>query len=350
MRRVLIVSCACLALAGCRKDGFIAAPEAGSDITRQVGSFDAAPQSHLLLFPLASADALLGRSVILSEDGGWTIADERAPGCEVRVERVPAEYTKQYRVALEDLTSLAAGYSQLLGLQAEYGRSIEAEIVIDNTEIMRADIRGPCGDVIVDSVSVGRGERRLLRRAAASADGTAGRGPVGVSAGRSSEAEVKDRIAWQTPQAYAFTYRELSKVEPLHVDVEMSRVIKDGDRLDVRVRSTRDAHLVVFFLEESGAGGVLWPNEEDPPATVQAGETTALGALQAQLRDPETPAIETLVIYAFADEHDYRQLKPDSGVYRTDGAAYAASLTEKLSNISLSRWSRVTVSYRIEPR
>jgi hypothetical protein len=339
----------CLVVASCRKDGFIAPPKAGGDITQNVGSFDAAPRSHLLLFPLATAEALLGRAVILSEDGGWTIADERAPGCEVRVERIPAEYTKQYRVALEDLTSLAAGYSALLGLQAEYGRSIEAEIVIDNTEIMRADIRGPCGDVIVDSVSVGRGERKLLRRAAASVEGRGGQGPVGVSAGRGSEAEVKDRIHWQTPQAYAFTYRELSKVEPLHIDVDMPRSITDGDALEIRLAGSRDAHVVVFFLEENGAGGVLWP-AEGQTAKITAGQPTVLGPLEAHLRTPTEASIETLVIYAFADEHDYRQFKPDTGAYLTDGTAYAASLTEKLSTISLSRWSRVTLSYQIVPR
>jgi hypothetical protein len=340
---------ACLAAASCRQDGFVAPPSAGADITQQVGSFDGAPRSHLLLFPLSTAEALLGRAVILSEDGGWTIADDRAPGCEVRVQRVPAEYTKQYRVALEDLTSLAAGYSALLGLQAEYGRSIEAEIVIDNTEIMKADVRGPCGDVIVDSVSVGRGERRLLRKAAAAVGGSAGKGPVGVSAGRGSEAEVKDRIHWQTPQAYAFTYRELSHVEPLHLDVDMPRTITDGDRFEVRVDGSRDVHLVVFFLEDNGAGGVLWP-AEGSTATITAGETTVLGPLEAHLREPREMSRETLVIYAFADEHDYRQFKPDTTAHMTDGTAYAASLTEKLSSISLSRWSRVTLSYEIVPR
>ena len=344
--RLLLV---CTCLVGCRKDGFIAAPEAGSDVMGRVGSFDGAPRSHLLLVPMASAEALLGRAVSLSEDGGWTIADERAPGCEVRVERIAAEYTKEYRVALEDLTSLAAGYSAVLGLQAEYGRSIEAEIRIDNTELLKADVRGPCGEVIVDSVSVGRGERRLLRKADASVAATAGRGPVGASAGRGSTAEVKDRIEWATPQAYGFTYRELAPTESLHLDVEMPRRLHDGEGFELRVSSSRDAWLVVFFLEDTGAGAVLWPGPEGEVATVRADEPSVLARLQAVLRDPKQPARESLVIYAFADEHDYRSFKPQDGEQRADGTAYAASLTERLSGVSLSRWARTTVSYEILP-
>jgi hypothetical protein len=345
-RFLLVFAC----LAGCRKDGFIAPPKASDDITGRVGTFDGAPRSHLLLFPMASAESLLGRAVALSEDGGWTIADDRAPGCEVRVERIPAEYTKEYRVALEDLTSLAAGYGALLGLQAAYGRSIEAEIRIDNTELLKADVRGPCGDAIVDSVSVGRGERRLLRKADASIGATAGHGPVGASAGRGSTAEVKDRIEWASPQAYGFTYRELAATNSLDVRVDMPKTFTDGDTLEIRVSSSRTAWLVVFFLEENGAGAVLWPDADGEAATVQAGQPTVLARLQAVLRDPGKAARETLVIYAFADEQDYRTFKPQDGAQRADGAAYAASLTEQLSGISLSRWARTTVSYEIHPR
>ena len=69
------------------------------------------------------------------------IVDERAPG-QVRVKRSVAEYEKSYRIGLGDMTAMSGGYSEILKLEARYGRSVEAAMKINNVETLTADIEG----------------------------------------------------------------------------------------------------------------------------------------------------------------------------------------------------------------
>src|SRR4051794_27730994 len=61
-------------------------------------------QSNLLLFPHSAAEELLGRAVRTTTDGKWTIADARAPGCEVAVQKEVAVYTTKRQVDLRSMT------------------------------------------------------------------------------------------------------------------------------------------------------------------------------------------------------------------------------------------------------
>ena len=248
-----------LALASCTKKGFLKVPEADDEVSGQVGSFTA--DTHFLLEPIGDPEDLLGRAVQISDSGGWTIADARAPGCEVEVVRQPAEYAKTYEVNLDDMTTLAAGYRDLLGLSARYGRSVQAEYQVQNAEILKADTRGPCGDVIVSSLRIGSGERSLVRRAAGEVKGGAGKGDIGARAGRSGKAEQIDRMEWSTPQAYAFTFKRLADQEPLDLEIAAPTSLKEGQALAIEISATQSVYLVVLFLEEDGPGGVLWPDD-----------------------------------------------------------------------------------------
>ena len=116
-------------------------------------------QANLLLFPIADAEALLGRAVQLTQDGAWTIADARAPGCEVEVQRVKAAYSTHRRVDVGSMTAVSAGYAKLVGFEAHYGHTNKADIDIKNTVILKADLRGACGENVVDTVFVGTGKR-----------------------------------------------------------------------------------------------------------------------------------------------------------------------------------------------
>ncbi len=343
-----------LALAfGCTRSGFLKVPEAGED-TERVGDF--AADTHFLLEPIADPTALLGHQVYITDEGTWTIADALAPGCQVRVQRRDARYTKQYRINLGDLTAVAGGYQTLLRLEARHGRSVEAAYEIDNTEIVTADTAGPCGDVIVKSVRVGSGYRSLERKADAGVSGRAGNAAVGVEGGRQASSETLDRIAWSDPQAYAFDYDKVTQAEHLGLSVRLPETLVDGDALTLDVSARSTAYVIVVGFEESGAGQVLYPNSAVPQPMVLGPDealrlptTAEQTQMQVRLRDPSTAARETLVVFAFTSLSDFEWLLPQVlGI--SDGREYVTALTKALADVPISRWARVTVGYVIQPK
>lgn len=341
-------------LASCTKQGFLKAPEADDEVSGKVGSFST--ETHFLLEPIADAEDLLGRAVHVTSKGAWTIADERAPGCEVRVKRSKAEYEKNYRIGLGDMTSMSGGYSELLSLEARYGRSVEAAIHIQNQETLTADTEGPCGEVIVQSVRVGTGERRLVRKAEGSVKGRAGKGPVGVEGGREAATDVADEMKWTSPQAYAFTYEAPEARKVFEIDAEIPEKLVDGEQLQIKFASDHDAYLIVYYIEESGVSTVLYPRDTLPVPMIKAGEMLALppqghDPLQAQLRDPAKATRETLVVYAFADRGDWDRFKPSSLVGSgEEDIGYVAKLTQALAKVPISRWDRHTFTFEISPK
>ncbi|MBA3548339.1 MAG: DUF4384 domain-containing protein [Nannocystis sp.] len=342
-----------MSLGACTKQGFLAAPEADPEVTGKVGSFST--DTHFLLEPTSEAEELLGRAVHISKDGGWTIAGERAPGCQVRVKRSTAEYEKSYRIGLGDMTAISGGYTELLQLEARYGRSVEAAMKIQNLETLTADTEGPCGEVIVNSVRIGTGERRLVRKAEAGVQGRVGKGPVVVAAGREGLTDVSDEMKWTSPQGYAFTYGELPQRKVFDFQASVPNSVVDGQEIEFEFNASEDAYLVVFFLEESGAGAVLYPNALVPVPMVKAGKSLTLPTpeelkIAAQLRDPLIPARETLVVYAFTTREEFEQFKPAAMGDGDNAVPYAANLTQALAGVPISRWARSTLTYDIQPK
>jgi len=342
-----------LVLASCTKQGFLEAPEADDSVTGKVGSFKS--DTHFLIEPSADAEDLLGRAVHVTSKGSWTIADERAPGCSVRVKRSAAEYEKSYKINLGDMTAMSGGYGELLKLEAKYGRSVEAAMKVQNVETLTADTEGDCGEVIVKSVRVGTGERRLQRKAEGSVKGKAGKGPIGAEAGREGVTEVADEIKWSSPQAYAFTYDAPSVRKVFEIDVEIPQKVTDGDRIRMILKSDADAYLVVYYLDATGAGMVLFPQEAIPVPMVKGGEAFTLPHkdvkdILVRLADPKVGTQDTLVIYAFAARGDFDRFKPSAMGVTNDAIAYVAELTKALSSIPISRWDRQTVTIEIQPK
>lgn len=353
MSRPLFAVLLAMSLGACTKQGFLTAPEAGTEVTGKVGSFST--ETHFLLEPTSEGEELLGRAVHVSSSGGWTIADERAPGCQVRVKRSTADYEKSYRIGLGDMTAMSGGYTDLLKLEARYGRSVEAAMKIQNLETLTADTEGPCGEVIVKSVRIGTGERRLVRKAEANAKGNFGTGAVKVGGGREAATDVADEIKWSSPQAYAFTYEQSAQRKVFDFHANAAPSIKDGEKVHLEFSASDDAYLVIYYLEESGAGMVLYPTPQMPVVKVKAGQTLELPtaeekAIEAQLRDPKTPARETLVVYAFTTREDFDQFKPAAIGEGDNAVNYAATLTKALSGVPISRWARATISYEITPK
>jgi hypothetical protein len=316
-------------------------------------------QAHLLLFPQADAESLLGRAVQKFPDGSWTIADARAPGCQVSVTRQSARFHSSRTVQAHTMTSLAGGYAKVVSVQVKFGRENVGEIDVDNSQILRADMRGACGELVVDTVFVGHGKRRIGASsvAAGKADiitGVTHAAPA-VDTGQSQE----DAIEWSDDEAYGFSTRENAKSEPLQMRVSIPSVVQEGDDVQVRFESDAAAWLVVYYLDGKGHADVLWPSNEEPAPRVSPEEPAILPSahersqgfrIQAGLLQRGRPSRETLVVYGFADRRDFEAMKPGAGSESADGAAYAAALTTQLQNIPMSRWSREVVGYVIEPR
>ena len=295
-----------------------------------------------------------------SADGSWTIADTRAPGCEVASTHEKAAFHTSRKLDVHSLTSLAAGYSKVVSLEVKFGRQNSADIDIDNTEILRADTRGACGELVVDKVFVGHGKRVIAASAqvAGSADvhvGVVNAGPS-VDTGQSQT----DAVTWADDQAYGFTVRENAKVEPLEVRVGLKSLVDEGENVTAQFDAARPAWLVVYYLDGSGHADVSSGRAtrsrsrarrrmRRPSFPASARDSQGIH-YKATLLKPGQPSRETLVVYAFSDKRDFDTLKPAAGAGSADGPTYAAELTRKLQGIPMSRWSRAVVGYEIRPK
>src|SRR5262249_9491472 len=152
--------------------------------------------------------------------------------------------------------------NKLIGVEAKLGHANSADIDITNTEILRADTRGPCGDVIVDTVFVGHGKRTLLATAERGGKVTAlipRAGPEGVSS--EASAKVLDATEWADDQAYGFNYKKLGSDAALDLEVSFPTSVKEGEHVEVKFATNKKAYLVVYYVDSEGKGDVLWPSE-----------------------------------------------------------------------------------------
>jgi hypothetical protein len=315
-------------------------------------------QGNLLLFPQAEAEALLGRAVSQSPNGGFVIAESREPGCEVVVRRTVAKYRTHRDVKTSLLASIGVGYQQLVSLEGKYGKDSQASLDLDNSEVMDADIRGACGDKVISRVFVGKGKRRVY--AASNVGGGATVPAVaGLKVGPKGEsnAEDTDEIAWDTDQGYAFELKEMGKSESFELAVHVPSILNEGERLSVNIEATRAAYLVVLAVDSDGKTDVLWPSNEEPhpqvapnnPAVMPSRAEQAAGIAIAPMTKNGKITRESLVVYAFVDKRDFDLVKPGAGTAGADGAAYGVELAKKLRDIPANRWSRMQVAYTVQP-
>jgi hypothetical protein len=295
--------------------------------------------------------------VHVTGDGSWSIAGERAAGCEVRVTRQPAAFEAKRTLEATSLTAVSSGFAALVSAEAHRGAVDAVEIDIHNREVLRADLRGPCGDHVVSEVFVGRGRRSLMRRRSLGGKLGVRVGPVTPSAGHDEARELADALSWAEDSAYGFNFARHDSAAPLRVRVTLPPRVTEGDMVRVQFEVSRPAWLVVYYLEQSGHGAVLWPSDEEPAPRASPGQAALLPSpaeraagvsLTAALAEPGAPARETLVVYAFAEEADFQRVKPSAGDSATAGAELAASLTERIEQLPLSRWARATAHYTIE--
>lgn len=348
-----IVWLAALALAPLACKGTLPPPE----VDAHRAEAHATEQGNLLLYPVADAEELLGRAVHVTPDGAWTIADARAPGCTVEIKRQRAQYRTTRQVDVSSLTSLSAGYAKLISAQAKFGRANKANIDIENAEILRADVAGPCGESVVDTVFVGSGKRELLATADRSMAVSGAVSGVTPEAHAEGHAKVVDTLEWKDPQAYGFSYKKLSNEPALEVTPSLPSFINEGESVSISFESNRKAWLLVYYLDAAGKGEVLWPSNEElapvaapgQPATLPSEKERAHGiSLKAALVKPGVASRETFVVYAFADKADFDRFARPGGS-GDDGAALAAQLAGKIGAVPRSRWSRTILPYVIQP-
>lgn len=295
----------------------------------------------------------------VTEDGAWSIGDARGPKCEVQMRREPSSYHVRRRVKLKSLTAVAGSFGKLLGIEAGFGSATEADIDIQNSAVLKADTRGDCDQVFVDRVFVGKGRRKLL--ASADARAKASLAVTGApSAGVDASSVIVDETAWDTEQAYAFTYRAAGSDDAaVNLSVSVPAGVEDGQELSLRIEADQEAFLVVYYRDADGKGQVLWPSAQESAPLVAPGKPIFLPSererrdgvrLMATLREPDKAARETLVVYALRDRADYMRVRPSPNAEFADGAMAAAELTGKIDELPLSRWSRSVQSYVIRPK
>ncbi len=329
----------------------------------------------MLVFPHASGESLLGRAVTASEGGGFRIADARAPGCDVTVRKTSAQYKTHRDIRASQLASVGGGYQQIVSFEARYGKDSQASLDLENHEILEADVRGPCGDRIVNRVYVGKGKRRVFAASQGAAGATVVTPVPGLSAGPKGESKNQDtdEIAWDSDQAYAFEVTEPARPapgstasanpglngEPLEISVKVPSIIQEGEDLRIVFEAPKPAWLVVYYVDADGKGDVLWPSNEEPTPKVGPGKPAVLPSpaeLAAGIHiRPTAPkgaqtARESLVVYAFGDKRDFDVMKPSAGGSNADGTAYADELQKRLRDVPTSRWTRTRATYTIQSK
>jgi hypothetical protein len=316
-------------------------------------------QCQLLLFPEADAESLLGRAVQRSADGSWTMADTRAPGCDVSVKREAASFHTSRTVGAHSMTSLAGGYAKVVSLEAKFGRENTLNVEVDNSSVVTGNLVGACGELVVDKVFVGHGRRRAAASAEEGGGAGANAGLANAAAKVEADRSQADALEWANDQAYGFTVRQNEKVEPLDLTVRIPSILNEGEEVEVRVEAARPAWLVAYYIDAAGHADVLWPSNEEPEPYVGPGQPAVMPSdrqkakgfhIRASLLKPGEPSRETLVVYGFADKRDFDVRKPAAGAGNADGPSYAAALTKELQNIPMNRWSRAVVGYVIQPK
>jgi hypothetical protein len=306
------------------------------------------PGEHLLLTPRGDPEALLGRTVTESPEGGLLISDERPPGCEVAVRRVPESWHRNYQQDVGRAAHVGTGDTPIGSLQAQYGKSLRIEAEIDNVEVLHADLRG-CEGRVVSAVKVGTGKREIKAQEEAKADIKVKVKGVPVGAGGGKWRNVARGHEWSVPQAWAFSVRETADPGQIRVDLVMPSKLRDGEQFSVRVLTSKQVWVVAGFVREDGTAGILVPRTQHPRPVITSGSGLDL-TLQARLPAPEKPSREKFVVYAFSEEGDFDMFKPPQGeLGEAEAAAYFAELPKRLEAIPSRRWSTTAVHLLVEP-
>ncbi|MBX7081983.1 MAG: hypothetical protein K1X88_22445 [Nannocystaceae bacterium] len=320
----------------CRRDEYTEPPELDAD-------------EHLLLTPRGNPEELLGRSVTPDSKGGYALSDERPPGCEVAIRRVPERWHRTYMQDIGKVAHVGTGQTPIGDLTAQFGKTMRIEADINNLEVLEADLRG-CTGPVVSAVRVGTGKREIRANSEAKVEGHVKAKGVPVGAGAGKWRTVERALEWSDPQAWAFQVREAGGGNDGRVElVLMPEQVHDGDVFSVRILSARQVYLVVGFVSEHGNAGLLLPNGKQPLPMITAGGNVEL-TLKAALPKPGAASRDRFVLYAFSEQGDFDMFKPPAGsLDAATVAKYFEELPGKLASIPARRWTKTEGYLLIEP-
>jgi hypothetical protein len=304
---------------------------------------------HLLVTPRGNPEDLLGRTVTADARGGFIVSDERPPGCEVVVKRVPEKWNRTYQQDAGHAAHVGTGETPIGSLEVKTGNQYRIDATVDNIEVLHADLRG-CKGTVVDSVKVGTGSREIKMRKETTVDAKARVKGVPVGAGASKWRAVERAHSWNEPQAWAFTVRDITDQGDIRLDIVMPSMLHDGDTFDVQVLTSRQVFIVAGFLREDGTAGILVPRSDQAKPVITAGSDLRV-RLQARSRSPGASQREKFVVFAFAEEGDFDMYRPPQGaIDDTTAGSYFQELPGRLEKgLPSRRWSSKVVHLMIEP-
>lgn len=308
------------------------------------------PGEHLLLTPRGNPEDLLGRSVTPAPDGGYVVSDERPPGCDVTVRRVPERWQRKYQQEIGRAAYVGTGKTPVGELTAQHGKTIRVDAEIDNLEVLQADLRG-CTGTVVSSVKVGSGKREFLAREETSVDAKVRTkaGPVGAGGGRWRA--VGRALSWSDPQAWAFSVAESGHTDDMRVElILLPEEVQDGEQFSLRILSAREVYIVIAFIGGDGTtAGIIAPNAKQPVPTITAGGNVEL-TLGAKLAVAGKEERNRVLVYAFSERGDFDMFKPPKGNLGSDGVRkWLDALPERLSKIPTRRWASTESTLLIVP-
>ncbi len=307
------------------------------------------PGMHLLLQPTGSPDSLLGREVKIGDDGGYSIAPERRPGCIVEARDEVSAYDQSFSDLLDRVADVAGGRASVASFSASSSKQIEALFDIHNESKRVASLAGDCGAVVIDEVMIGTGRRSFSKRVERKVSGsvTVSHVPLGGGGGQARNSAAA--LEWNTPQGWAIHVRDFDGASLPRLDLMLEDQVTDGGQLHLRVSSTVEVDLVVAYFEADGKGDVIWPSASHPDTHVPRGGVHEFPPLDAGLRNPGVPASEYLVVYAFTSREEFDRLKPAPGSWAVRGPTARTLFEGQFEQVPPSRRAKAEIYYRINP-
>ncbi len=308
---------------------------------------------HFLVQPTANAEGLLGREVTRASDGGWVIADALAPGCERTVRGEESVWTRKQQQAAERVAGLSVNVSKLGKLMTKYEKRVRMVAEISNTEILRADLKGTCGELVITTVKVGTGKRELQYHREVGGGAKGGWSVIGAEIEAGSMDSLAGSLTWERPQAWAFSVGGVVGADDAEISIIMPERLKPGEQFAPEITAgERDLWLVVISCDDTGQCAVLRPSSKIPTEVVPARQTMKLWPMEAMAASDGGESREKMIVYGFPEEGDFKQFKPPAGALSSQEAAqYRQDLEGRLKDkkeIPTRRWTQSEFGYVVE--
>ena len=339
-------------LCACKPSDDSAAPDDTAGTNDTVRRTQVAPGERLMYLPEGDPPSLLGREVSQDANGHTVIAADRKPGCTVNVEQVDTSFVRDYESELRNVAGFEANVKHMVELEGHYETGLRMRLAVDNAHILRGELSGNCGEQVITEVKVGTGTREVVQVKKGGGTvkvngGLAGGG--GVSGERS--ANETETLTWDSPQAWAFTLSG-GNVGRAALEIRMPESLVAGDRFTASVATNAPLWLIVLYRDAEGHHGVLAPRGGQS-AVLASGDTLTLPELIPSNLPGHAEDRETLLVYGFTEEADFKLFKPPAGAIDVAQAdAYAKTLAERLEGgeIPKKRWTSAEFTYVIRAK